>query len=238
MAEIICQGVRFAAIEAVIFDKDGTLADSHQYLHHLGKKRAECIAAIAPNLKDAVLEAFGFEQGRLDPAGFLARSTREEDESVIASLMIQAGYPSSEASAIVQAAFRSADQQLPRKATLTPLFPGVIELIQSFSSLKLGILTSDSEANLQEFINCYQLSSCFQGNVGAQAGISKPNPQLLSLICEVLNVDPEATLVIGDTIADTQLTRRSIGVTWGGSTIAQLAGAAAIAHQPAEIRLL
>lgn len=238
MAEMICNGVRFGAIDAVIFDKDGTLADSHQYLRHLGQKRADCINAIVPNLKDAILTLFGFEQDRLDPAGFLARSTREEDEIAIASLITQTGYDSIKARAIVKSAFQSVDRQLPRKAALTPLFPGVLDLVRSLNLVKLGILSSDTQTNLQDFADHYQLSSYFQGIVGAQVGISKPNPELLSLICKVLKVDPQSTLMIGDTIADTQLTKCSIGVTWGGSTIAQLTGAAAIAHHPSEIRLI
>ncbi len=237
MVNIFCNGIQFNGIEAVIFDKDGTLADSHQYLRHLGKARADQIDAIVPHLKSSILTTFGFEQDRLDPAGFLARSTREEDEIAIASLVAQSGYGAIEAREIVRDAFQSVDRQLPPKATLTPLFPGVIELVQSLSAVKLGILSSDTETNVRNFVDRYKLSPYFQSVVGAQLGISKPNPKLLFLICEALKVDPKAALVIGDTIADTQLTRLSIGVTWGGNTIAQLTDAAVIAHHPAEIQL-
>ena len=238
MVEIVCNGVQFSAIEAVIFDKDGTLADSHQYLWQLGQKRAACIDAIVPTLKDAILTMFGFEQDRLNPAGFLARSTREEDEIAIAALITQTGYDPIEARTIVKSAFQSVDQQFPRKAALTPLFPDVLDLIRSLDSVKLGILSSDTQVNVQDFVDYYQLSPPFQAIVGAQVGTSKPDPKLLSLICSLLDVDPRLALVIGDTIADTQLTHCSIGVTWGGSTIEQLMGAAAIAHHPSDIRLI
>lgn len=109
--------------------------------------------------------------------------------------------------------------------------------MRELNSLKLGILSSDSEANIKDFVEHYQLSPYFQSIIGAQSGISKPNPKLLFLICEALNVQPEAALVIGDTIADTKLSQRSIGVTWGGSTIEQLMDAAAIAHRPTDIQL-
>ncbi|MBD2080851.1 HAD family hydrolase [Leptolyngbya sp. FACHB-17] len=278
MASIFCNGVRFDAIRAVIFDKDGTLADSRQYLWHLGEKRADAIVqalktasfgkfwlrpgrnvppkspkmgdlggdptsqtqqinSIDLALKTAILETFGCNQPSIDPAGRLAVGTREENEIAIASLIAETGYNLNQARSLVHAAFLAADQQLPRKAPLTPLFVGVIELVKSLSPLKLGILSSDTEANIQDFVETYQLSPYFSAIVGAQTGISKPNPKLLALACEALNIEPETALVIGDTSADTKLTPRSIGVTWGGSTIAQLDNVAAIADQPADIQL-
>lgn len=236
MAVILCSGVEFDGIKAIIFDKDGTLADSHQYLRYLGEKRAALIDAIVPNLKASILQTFGCGS-QLDPAGLMAVGTREENEIAIATLIEQQGYHPTEARSIVRSTFQLADRQLPRKATLTPLFAGVIELVRSLSSLKLGILSSDIEANIRDFTQQYKLSSYFQGIVGAQTGISKPNRKLLFLICEALDVEPEAALVIGDTIADTKLTQQSIGVTWSGSTIEQLKDAAAIAHHPSDIQL-
>ncbi|MEP0917250.1 HAD family hydrolase [Leptolyngbya sp. DQ-M1] len=292
MASIVCNGVRFDAIRAVIFDKDGTLADSRQYLWHLGEKRADAIVqalktasfekfwlrpgrnvppkfpktgdfkpvlvqsppfmgdlggdptsqtqqinSIDLALKTAILETFGCNQTSIDPAGRLAVGTREENEIAIASLIAETGYNLNQARSLVHAAFLAADQQLPRKAPLTPLFVGVIELVKSLSPLKLGILSSDTEANIQDFVETYQLSPYFSAIVGAQTGISKPNPKLLALACEALNIEPETALVIGDTSADTKLTPRSIGVTWGGSTIEQLDNVAAVADQPADIQL-
>lgn len=228
MATILCNGVQFENVEAVIFDKDGTLANSHQYLWHLAEKRAELIDGIAPGLKSKILTTFGCG----DLGGLMAIGTREDNEIAIASLLNR-----DDARSIVQSVFQQVDRQLARKATLTPPYSGIVELLQSLNSLKLGILSSDIEPNIRDFVEEYQLSAYFQGIVGAQPGMSKPNPKLLFSICNVLNVKPEAALMIGDTIADTQLTPRSIGVTWGGSTIAQLNGAGAIAHYPSDIQL-
>lgn len=290
MASIFCNGVCFDAIEAVIFDKDGTLADSRHYLRHLGEKRADAIVDALKHLSDqeislqfgrivppksptlgdfklalvqsppfmgdlggnpnpqtqqinwltlkaAILETLGCSQTSIDPVGRLAVGTREENEIAIATLIAETGYDLSQARSLVHAAFLVADRQLPRKATLTPPFAGVIELVKSLSPLKLGILSSDTCANIRDFVEIYQLPPYFGAIVGAQPGISKPNPKLLALVCEALDVEPETALVIGDTSADTKLTPRSIGVTWGGSTIAQLDDAATIADQPVKIHL-
>jgi phosphoglycolate phosphatase len=237
MATVFCNGVQFDGIDAILFDQDGTLSNSHQFLRHLGEKRADCIATIVPNLKSSILTTFGFEQDDFNPSGLLAVGTREENEIGIAALIAQTGYDWIEAKTIAQSSFQLADQQLPRKATLTPPFEGIVELLESLTSLKLGVLSSDSTDNIQEFVDHYKLSHYFQTIIGAQAGISKPNPALLTLACRSLGVEPQNTLMIGDTLADIKLTQLSIGVTWGGSTVAQLAEASAIAHCPAEIRL-
>lgn len=237
MATIFCNGVQFDAIDAIVFDKDGTLADSHQFLRYLGEKRADCVAAMVPNLKTAILSTFGIQSDRLNPAGLIAVGTREEDEIAIATLVAQTGYDWIKARAIVSTSFQLADQQLPRKATLTPPFTGIVELLRSLTSLKLGILSSDSTANVQDFVEQYELSGYFQSVIGAQTGMSKPNPVLLKSACHALGVEPQKTLMIGDTLADIRLTPLAIGVTWGGSTIAQLMEAAAIADHPADIQL-
>lgn len=237
MATIFCNGVQFDGIDAILFDKDGTLSNSYQFLQYLGEKRADCITAIVPNLKPSILTTFGFEQHNLNPSGLLAVGTREENEIGIAALIAQTGYDWIAAKAIAQSSFQLADQQLPRKAPLTPPFEGIVELLESLTSLKLGVLSSDSTDNIQEFVDHYNLSNYFQTIIGAQVGISKPNPALLTLACRSLKVEPHKTLMIGDTLADVRLTRLSIGVTWGGSAVAQLVEAGAIAHQPAEIRL-
>lgn len=237
MTTIFCNGVQFNGIDAILFDKDGTLANSHQFLRYLGEKRAECVEAIVPDLKAKILTAFGIQGQHFNPAGLLAVGTREENEIAIATLIAQQSYDWIEARAIAQTSFQQADQQLPRKATLTPPFFGVVELLKSLTPLKLGILSSDSAANIQDFVDCYELSGYFQTLIGAQIGISKPNPALLTLACQTLGVDPQRTLIIGDTPADVKMTPLAIGVTWGGSTIAQLVGAAAIAEHPANIQL-
>jgi len=52
MATIQCGDVTFTAIAAVIFDKDGTLADSQDYLRNLGQKRARLIDAQIPGVQE------------------------------------------------------------------------------------------------------------------------------------------------------------------------------------------
>lgn len=80
MTAIQCGDVRFANIQAIVFDKDGTLEDSEAYLRNLGQKRSRLIDAQIPGIGDPLLMAFGINGDTLDPTGLLAVGSRRETE--------------------------------------------------------------------------------------------------------------------------------------------------------------
>ena len=88
----ICSAVRvFRNIEAVIFDKDGTLEDSQSYLRELGIKRARLIDAQIPGIGEPLLMAFGMQNNQLDPAGLMAVGSRYENEIAAAAYIAETG---------------------------------------------------------------------------------------------------------------------------------------------------
>ena len=50
MVAINCRGVIFQDIQAIIFDKDGTLEDSQEFLRNLGQKLTRIIDAKIPGI--------------------------------------------------------------------------------------------------------------------------------------------------------------------------------------------
>jgi phosphoglycolate phosphatase-like HAD superfamily hydrolase len=72
VVSIRCKGVTFQNIEAVLFDKDGTLANSEAFLRSLAQKRSRMIDAQFPGVQEPLLMAFGVDGERLDPAGLMA----------------------------------------------------------------------------------------------------------------------------------------------------------------------
>ncbi|NDJ16611.1 HAD family hydrolase [Myxacorys almedinensis] len=254
MVTIYCNGIQFQHVQAIVFDKDGTLANSLGFLHKLGQNRAQAVAAELPGLEHEVLRCFGFlgetpsfTPPALNPAGLLAVGTRLENEIGVAALIAQTGRDWIEALAIARSAFQQADQELANgsmltKADLTPPFEGIIDLVRSLRAcaLKLAILSSDSQTNVEEFVTRYDLAPYFQVLAGAHHIFTKPDAQLLHSVCTALETPAQNTLVIGDAIADIQLAAHgnalgSIGVTWGGVTAKQLASATAIAHTVSQI---
>ncbi|MEM8805742.1 MAG: HAD family hydrolase [Cyanobacteria bacterium P01_G01_bin.38] len=221
-AQIGCNGVEFTGIQAVIFDKDGTLAKVDAFLSLLGQLRATQLAIKVPGIETAVLDSFGLKQG-LDPAGLLAVASRSDNIVAIAAHVAATGRGWLASLAIVESAFLAAEQKLPLKAPLTPLVPGALDLLSQLhaAQLKLGLLSSDTQANVESWVETYQLKSyfsCLQGVSGALP--SKTHPHFLTQACRSMQVDPAAVLVIGDSAADRMMAANAagfVGVTGGWS---------------------
>ncbi len=242
MASIRCGEIEFEHIQAIVFDKDGTLADSHGYLGHLGQKRARLIDAQVPGVQEPLLMAFGIDRGRLNPAGLLAVGTRQENEVAAAAYVAETGRDWIEALKLVQSAFAEADKRLNRKADSTPPFEGAIDLLRSLShgGIKLGILSADTTANVQDFIQCYRLEALIQVGMGTDMPPGKPHPAPFHRICEALATCPSETLMVGDSLADLEMARAagsagSVGVTWGWTGATALTQATVLVSQFAEM---
>jgi len=244
MATIYCGTKTFQAVEAVLFDKDGTLADCHDFLHALVLARSSLVEAQVPGVKESLLKTFGLVDGRVNPVGLIAVATRQEDEIATAACIAATGRDWIEAKTIAHTALLNADRALPPKAKLTPLFNGALPLLQSLarSDLKVGILSADTEENVRDFVEFHDLAAYFQLQMGSRNGLSKPDRRLLHLACRELSVSPAATLVIGDSSADIELAKQggaigAIGVTWGGTHPNQLANADVIVDRFDKIQL-
>lgn len=241
---IQCGTTRFENIEAVIFDKDGTLANSHLFLRNLAQKRARLIDAQIPGVQEPLLMAFGIESDRLNSAGLMAVGTRLENEISAAAYVAETGRDWMEALSIVQSAFTEADRVFHRKADSTPLYAGAKELMQAIAQakIKIGILSSDTTANVQDFVDKYELNTFVQLAMGTDTSLSKPNPELLRQACAALGVLPERAIIIGDSAADLEMAGAAnaagcIGMMWEPINPASLKQANAVAQTFAAIQV-
>ncbi|NJL19699.1 MAG: HAD family hydrolase [Leptolyngbyaceae cyanobacterium SM1_3_5] len=243
MATLRCRDLTFFSIAAVIFDKDGTLADSQAYLRNLGMRRSRLIDAKVPGVGEPLLMAFGIGENGINPAGMMAVGSRRDNEIAAAAYIAETGRDWMEALAIAQASFAEADRYLQPKAPQTPLFPGTLELLRSLRSakLKLAILSADTTANVQEFVQHYALD--VDAAIGTDDNLGKPNPQFLQRAGDAIDVPCAQMLIVGDSIADIELARLAgaagaIGVTWGWTSAQYLIGADIMIDQFAQIEVL
>ncbi len=220
MFTIQVQDITFVDIEAIIFDKDGTLEDSQTFLRNLAQKRSRLIDAQIPGIGDPLLMAFGVEENTLNPEGLIAVGSRQENEIAAAAYIAETGRGWLESIEIARQGFDQASQVLNRTVA-SSLFPGTLEVLKTLSQmgLKLGILSADSTAGVEAFVKHHQLDPYFQLLMGVDGHISKPDPALLLQGCERLGVSVSRTLMVGDSPGDMAMAAQAgaagcIGISW------------------------
>ena len=243
MATIQCKDVKFSNIQAIVFDKDGTLEDSQEYLRSLGQKRSRLIDAQIPGTGEPLLMAFGILDDKLDPTGLLAVGSRGETEIAAAAYIAETGRGWLESRAIARRAFEEADQFI--GTAPSPLFVGSLEVLKYLSEaeLKLGILSAATTARVKAFVERHHLGDYVQLQMGVDQGPSKPDPALFLQACQKLGVEPSATLMVGDSVGDIEMARAAgaagcIGICWGKPTAAHLETADVAIAQLDQIQIL
>jgi phosphoglycolate phosphatase len=170
LVDIVCKNVQFTNIQAIIFDKDGTLEDSETYIRSLGQKRSRLIDAQIPGTGEPLLMAFGINGDKLDPTGLLAVASRYESQIAAAAYIAETGRGWLEALEIARHAFAEADKAI--GTTASPLFVGSLEVLKYLSEagLKLGILSAASTDRVRNFVQTHQLDDYIQLQMGVSAG--------------------------------------------------------------------
>ena len=220
MISINCLNRKFTDIQAIIFDKDGTLEDSGDYLRNLAQKRARLIDAQIPGVGEPLLMAFGVHDGGLDPAGLQAVGSRSENEIAAAAYIAETGRGWSAALDIVRGAFSEVDRVM--ESTPNAMFPGCQESIESFAGadLKLGIVSAATTSQVVKFAHYHKLQPYFQVLLGSDLQFAKPDPRLFQFACQELGVNPAQTLMVGDSTWDMMMGSQGgaagcIGISWG-----------------------
>lgn len=221
MATIQCRGHSFENIQAVLFDKDGTLANVETYLLALGQGRSHFIDTQVPGLQVPILSAFGLHPDSLDPTGLMAVGSRSESKTAAAAYVAAAGYGWIAALNLVENAFQQAAAALPAKVSQTPLMEGTALLLRRLraAQVKLGIVSSDTHSEVTTFVNHHQLSDVGWYCGTAPETLPKTHPDFLKFACQAMGVNSSATLVVGDSAADLQLAQQGaagfLGMTGG-----------------------
>ncbi|MBD2693878.1 HAD family hydrolase [Anabaena catenula] len=242
MPTIKCREIKFSDIQAILFDKNGTLEDSEAYLRSLGQRGARMIDAQIPGIGEPLLMAFGINSDKLDPAGLIAVASRRETEVAAAAYIAETGRGWFESLKIARQALEEAEQYIDR--TPSPLFVGSLEVLKSLSAagLKLGILSAATTQDVSKFVTHHQLGNYLQLEMGVDEGPSKPDPVLFLQACQNLGVDPGKTLMVGDSVGDMQMARNAqaagcIGITWIGNS-GNVQGADVVINQLDEIQVM
>ncbi len=244
MVNIRCGGIEFNNIQAIIFDKDGTLEDSQNFLRELSIRRARLLDAQIPGIGEPLLMAFGLQNNHLDPTGLMAVGSRQENLIAAAAYIAETGKSWFEALEIAENAFTETDKYLQKDRTTSPLFAGSLDVLKLLSEagLKLAILSAAPTNDVKHFVEEHNLSDYIQLIMGGDQGLAKPDPQLFLKACQQLEIAPNATIMVGDSQGDIIMAQQAgvagtIGICWGNSHAPHLEKADIIITQIDQIQL-
>ncbi len=244
MVNIRCSNIEFKDIEAIIFDKDGTLEDSNNFLRELSIRRARLLDAQIPGIGEPLLMAFGLQNNQLDPTGLMAVGSRQENLIAAAAYIAETGRSWFSALEMAENAFREVDQYLKKDRTTSPLFAGSLDVLKTLSEagLKLGILSAAPTYDVEHFVQEHNLSDYIQSTMGGDKGLTKPDPPLFIKACQTLMTSPHKTVMVGDSQGDIIMAKEAgvagtIGICWANNTAPHLTQADIIITQIEEIQL-
>lgn len=182
----------------VVFDWDGTLLDSERRI-------VECLHAAS---QEAGLES-------LPPktlSNVIGLGLKEAVETL---------YPAIDAAAYQHFLERYRHHYLFASQTPTPLFEGAREMLEDLHrrGFWLAIATGKARRGLDRVLAEQELTHLFHVTRCADETFSKPHPQMLLDIMEHVGVEPDQTLMIGDTEYDILMAHNAktaaVGVGYG-----------------------
>ncbi|HEY3315958.1 MAG TPA: HAD family hydrolase [Bacillota bacterium] len=208
-----------AEVEAIIFDKDGTLVDCFPWWMAMAEERRKALGEIirlTPDLAAHLDAVDGYDRGRcwIDPAGPLAMASRAEETIIAAGALYRyAGLGWSEARSVIEKAFARAEERLlARIGEVSQALPGAAAALSDLrkAGLRLAVATTDMVTRSEVMLTMTGLRP-FLHYLGGSDLVKrgKPHPDLVLHVCEQLGVQPEHVAMVGDTPDDMALGRNA-----------------------------
>jgi len=196
--------------DLVIFDWDGTLADSTSIIANALQCACRDMGCAVPD-EEAARYVIGLG---------LADALRH-----VAPTLAPADYPQ------LSAHYRN--HYLSREPAI-PLFPGARALLGELRGLgyRLGVATGKSRVGLDRALAFHALREVFDATRCADEGLPKPHADMVLYLLDTLAVAPSRAVVVGDTTHDLRMAASagvaSVAVTHGAHAREQLAGLASL----------
>ncbi len=210
-------------IEAIIFDKDGTLFDFQATWADVLVRLLDQIAPTAP-MRAVAAEALGFDmkRRRFRPGSIVIAGTTGEVAQALAPVL------SWEPQQIVDALDQVGTTA--KQVAAVPLDTCLSELATTYS---LGLVTNDSEGPARAHLEASGITHHFDFVAGYDSGYgAKPAPGQLLAFAAATGIAPARTLMVGDSTHDLIAGQRAgmvpVAVLTGVAGEAELSGLAEV----------
>ncbi len=191
-------------LRLVVFDVDGTLIDSQDFIMAAMMRAFEGMGVALPS-RTKVLSTIGL-------------SLEQAIDRMVPGLGTEA---LTEAASLYKQAFVSLHKESGGEAE-APLYPGARQALESLHGLDevlLGVATGKAKRGLDHVCKVHDFDQFFVTRQTADGHPSKPHPSMLTATLAETGVKAAHAVMIGDTSYDIEMGRaagfRTIGVTWG-----------------------
>jgi len=191
--------------DLIVFDWDGTLVDSIDWIVHCFQHAADINGCLMPK-QQIVKDTIG-----LSIQNAMKKLFSECDKKTQEQLIACYG-----------------QEFFSKHITENDLFTGVHEMLQTFKQkgYLLAVATGKTRSELDKSIHGVGLSDFFDITRSADQTASKPKPDMLEDIIKELAVDKKRAIMVGDSIHDMQMAINagisSIAVSCGANSFEQL----------------
>lgn len=220
MPRLLLRTSCIGTIDAVLFDKDGTLSHSEPHLLSLARRRIDTAArlwrercpeqSMETQLRDGLRHAFGIIPEGLRPDGTIAVAARQDNLVSAATVFCLLGLSWPDALSLATASFDQVDisdnaDNTPQ--TPSPLLPGAEDFLHQLGrqGVPAAVISNDTRTGIERFLAHHKLSTLFQQNWSADDSPRKPDPEAVARLCTRLSLDPANCALIGDAETDLQM---------------------------------
>ncbi|HEX7482202.1 MAG TPA: HAD family hydrolase [Candidatus Bathyarchaeia archaeon] len=200
------------AIEAVIFDLDGTLA--HFNLDYKALRSEVRTYLISIHVPVSVLDVNESIFEMLKKAEIFVKNSTKSTEAF---------------KEVRNHAFSIAERYEMEAASTTSLLTGAVETLKELRkmNLKMGLCTTNSEKAANYILQRFKIDGFFKVVVSRdKVKYVKPQTEQFELALKALSVHAKATLIVGDSVVDMQSAKElkaiAVGLTSGLATTEQL----------------
>lgn len=230
-------------IDAIAFDKDGTLIEFYKLWGTLGKHWVDWLTnqavAQAPEkvkqpeqLRADLFQHLGIDSqtNRIKAESPFAVATTHQLYAIMASVLYQYGFTWHEAEVLVEASTEAQAEAPPLESLIAPLgdVKATLEALVN-AGVHIAVITSDGKHGTEVALKVLDIAHLVSVVITADSPFpAKPNPAGLIHISQTLNVPLERMMMVGDSVGDMVTGRRAgvgacIGIVGGGGDPAGLA---------------
>ena len=220
MPRLLLRDSCIGTIDAVLFDKDGTLSHSEPHLVSLAQRRIDTAVrlwrergsqqSLETQLREALRHAFGIMSAGLRPDGTLAVAARQDNLVSAATIFCLLGSSWPEALTLAKASFDQVDiSDHAASATQAPppLLPGAEAFLHQLEhhAVSAAVISNDTRTGIEQFLAHHKLTSLFRQSWSADDSPRKPDPEAVAQLCARLRLEPSNCALIGDAETDLQM---------------------------------